>query len=338
MRNAAGIADLTAFAKIEVRGPDVSAFLERISSNKLPKKIGSVSLTYLVNPNGRLEGEATFVKLAEDRFYLVYAAAKEASLLNWMEEQVAQTEQVAFENVSEARGVIMLAGPASRQILANATAAPLDNASFRWLSTQHISVAGIDDVRAMRVTYTGELGWELHVPMDGMLAVYEALIAAGAPLGLVHIGSAALNAMRMEKAYKSGHEITNEVTLDEADLSRFSRDGGFQGAEASLAPATRWKVALLRLDEPDGVDADPLGSEAVWKEGVCVGSIASGGYGYAIGAYLAWAYLRPELTTPGTTLEVMALGQRRAATVIDGAVWDAENARPRRDVQAAAAE
>ncbi len=336
LRGASGIADLTAFSKIEVHGAHAIAYLERVSANKLPKKLGSISLTYLVNPNGRLEGEATCVKLAEDRFYLVYAAAREASLLNWMEEQVAPGEAVAFDNVSEDRGVLMLAGPLARDILARCTAAALDNASFRWLSAQQIAVAGIEDVRAMRVTYTGELGWELHVPMAGMRAVYDALVAVGDPLGMVHVGAAALNAMRMEKAYKSGHEITNEVTLAEADLTRFARADGFQGAAASLAAPSRWKVALLRLDESEGVDADPLGSESVWKAGACVGSIASGGYGYATEAYLAWAYLRPALTEPGTVVEVMTLGRPRAATVIDGAMWDAGNLRPRQDFAAAA--
>ena len=337
LRNAAGIADLTAFAKIEAHGTDVVAFLERVSSNKLPKKIGSVSLTYLVNPNGRLEGEATFVKLAEDHFYMVWAAAKEASLLNWMEEQRRPDEAVDFDNVSEDRGVLMLAGPRARDILARCTNAALDNASFRWLSTRHIEVAGVTDVRAMRVTYTGELGWEMHVPVAGMEAVYDALVAAGTPSGMVHVGAATLNAMRMEKAYKSGHEITNEVTLAEADIERFSRQDGFQGAAVSLAPAEKWKVALLRLDEPEGgAEADPIGSESIWKDGRSVGSITSGGFGYGIGAYLAWAYLRPKMTEPGTELDVMTLGKMRRAIVVDGAVWDAANERPRQDLAVAA--
>ncbi|MEO0820116.1 MAG: FAD-dependent oxidoreductase [Pseudomonadota bacterium] len=335
LRAAAGIADLTAFAKIEVSGADAAAFLERVSSNRLPKKPGSVSLTYLVNPNGRLEGEATCVKLAEGRYYLVYAAAKEASLLDWLGLQCRPGEAVAFENVSEALGVLMLAGPASREILAACTAAPLDNAAFRWLSSQEIAVAGVAGVRAMRVTYTGELGWELHVPMAGMRAVYEALVAAGAGRGLVHVGSAALNAMRMEKAYKSGHEITNEVTLAEAGLTRFARPEGFQGATTSLAPPARWAIALLKLEEA-GAESDPLGSESVWAEGRVVGSIASGGYGYGIGAYLAWAYLAPDWAVAGRRLEVMVLGVPRKGVVIEGAVWDPGNARMRAELEPAA--
>ncbi len=331
LRESAGLADLTAFSKLELRGRDAAAFLERVSSNKLPKAVGSITLTYFVNPNGRLEGEATCMRLARERFYIVYAAVKEASLLNWLEEQRLEGEEVRFDNVSESYGVLMLAGPKSRDILAQCTPAPLDNASFRWLSAQHVTVAGVADVRAMRVTYTGELGWELHVPMGGMVAVHEALVEAGSSQGMVHVGSAALNAMRVEKAYKSGHELTNEVTIAEADLLRFARSEGFQGARATLAKAERWALACLRLDEPspDMPSTDPLGSESVWQNGESVGSVSSGGYGYGVGAYLAWVYVRPRFAKPGTVLEVLTLGRLRSGTVVGEPVWDAQNERPR---------
>jgi dimethylglycine dehydrogenase len=333
MRAHAGIADLTAFAKIEVSGADTDCYLSRISSNNLPQKLGSVTLTYLIMDNGRIEGEATFIKLDDNHYYIVYAAVREAALLNWMTEQVKTGEAVEFDNVSEDYGVIMLAGPASRKILAECTDAPLDNASFRWLSSQHIDVAGVDNVRALRVTYTGELGWELHVPMDGMLKVYEALVEGAHSDGLVHVGSATLNAVRMEKAYRSGHEITNEVTLSEADVTRFSRQGGFQGAEVSLAPAQRWVLTYLQIDEPavDAIQADPLGSESVWFEGSVIGQISSGGYGYDAGYFFAFAYIRPELNVPGTELEVLIMGEARAALVVEQCVYDADNQLPRSD-------
>ena len=338
LRAAAGIADLSAFSKIEIHGAGAVAFLERVSSNRLPRKIGSVTLTYLVNANGRLEGEATLIRRAEDRFYAVYAAVKEAAVLNWLEEQRHDGEAVAFDNLSESHGVLMLAGPESRAILGACTDAALDNLSFRWLSAQDITVAGIEDVRALRVTYSGELGWELHVPMAGLRAVYDALVAAGAPRGLVHVGSAALNALRMEKGYKSGHELTNEVTLAEAELTRFSRPEGFQGAEISLAAPDKWQLAYLRLEEPaEGRPAaDPLGSESVWFEDRCVGSIASAGYGYGVEACLAWAYVKPAQAVPGTALAVMVLGELRPARVLAEPVWDAENRRPRADARLAA--
>ncbi len=331
LRAAAGLADLTAFAKLEIHGADAAAFLERVSSNRLPKQTGSVSLTYFINANGRTEGEATLVRLAGDRFYAVYAAVKEYALLDWLETQRQASEAVAFDNLSEATGVLMLAGPASRAILSACTDTALDNAAFRWLSAQDIAVAGVEAVRAMRVTYTGELGWELHVPMAGMGAVYDALAAAGEARGMVHVGAAALNAMRMEKGYKSGHEVTNEVTLAEAELTRFARPSGFQGDEISLAGPKKWVLACLQLEEPSAgqPNADPLGSESVWAKGKCVGAISSGGFGYGVDAYIAWAYIEPSSVAAGAKLEVMVLGQARRARVLDGPVWDPENARPR---------
>ena len=331
MRAHAGIADLSAFAKVEICGADAEAFLERIQSNKLPQKVGAISLTYLIMENGRIEGEATIVRFGVNYFYMVYAAVREAALLNWMEEEVRDGESVLFENVSEGLGVIMLAGPASRRILAECTAAPLDNASFRWLSTQHISVAGVDNVRAMRVTYSGELGWELHVPMADMLNVYNALVSTNYSAGLVHIGSATLNAVRMEKAYRSGSEITNEVTITEGDVARFARDGGFQGASGSLEVAERWVLAYLQLDEPaaDAVQCDPLGSESVWYEGHPVGQISSGGYGYDQGKYLAFAYIKPALNLVGNEFEVLVMGTPRRAVIVEQCVYDPQNLLPR---------
>ena len=331
MRAHAGIADLTAFAKVEVSGVDAQAYLDRIQSNRLPQKTGSVTLTYLVMENGRIEGEATIVKLDENHYYLVFAAVREAALLNWMQEEVQPGEAVSFTNVSEKLGVIMLAGPAARRILAGCTDAALDNASFRWLSSQTIEIADVAEVRALRVTYTGELGWELHVPMNSMLDVYNALVSTPHSAGMVHIGSATLNSVRMEKAYRSGSEITNEVTITEGDVARFARDGGFQGAEASLKVAERWVLAYLQLDEPaaDAVQCDPLGSESVWHQGKPVGQISSGGYGYDQGKYLAFAYIKPALNEVGNEFEVLVMGEPRRAVIVEQCVYDPQNLRPR---------
>ena len=336
LREHAGIADLTAFAKLEISGTDTETWLKRISSNRLPHKTGSISLTCLIMENGRIEGEATLAKLSDNRYYMVCAAVKEASLLNWLEDQIADGESVHIRNLSDHYGVIMLAGPVSRKILAECTATPLDNAHFRWLSARHITVGGVQNVRAMRVTYTGELGWELHVPMDGMLDVYHALIATRYSDGLVHIGSAALNSMRMEKAYLSGHEITNEVTLSEAGVTLLSPERNFQGAEISTAPATRWVLAYLRFNEPSDHDsgrihprADPSGAETIWHDGKAVGHISSGGYGYTTGCYLAFGYVKPDIANPGTEVEVLVLGAPRRAVILAEAVRDPDNERPR---------
>jgi dimethylglycine dehydrogenase len=149
--------------------------------------------------------------------------------------------------------------------------------------------------------------------------------------GVVHIGSATLNSVRMEKAYRSGSEITNEVTVTEADVARFAREDGFQGAAASLAPAERWVLAYLQLDEPavDAVRCDPLGSESVWHEGRPVGQVSSGGYGYDQGRYLAFAYIKPELNRVGNAFEVLVMGEPRRAVIVEQCVYDPKNLLPR---------
>ena len=148
---------------------------------------------------------------------------------------------------------------------------------------------------------------------------------------LVHVGSAALNAMRMEKAYRSGSEITNEVTLTEADVMRFARTEGFQGAGPGTQPATRYVLTYLQIDEPgqDVVLADPLGSESVWHQGKAIGQISSGGYGYSVNHYLAYAFIPPELNVVGNEFEVLILGTPRRAVIVEQCVYDKENRLPR---------
>ena len=196
-----------------------------------------------------------------------------------------------------------------------------------------MKIGEVENIRAMRVTYTGELGWELHIPMDQMLRVYTTLMNTSLSQDIVHTGSASLNAMRMEKAYRSGHEITSEVTVAEADVMRFSRERGFQGARISTAEAVRWKLAYLKLEEPNNSQsiADPLGGETILHGNQPIGHISSGGYGYAIGQYLAFGYVKPEFALPGTELEVLILNTPRRASVIADAQFDPENKRPRSD-------
>ena len=333
LRNHAGIADLSAFAKLELSGTDADACLQRISSNRVPVKHGSISLTYLISKCGRIEGETTLVKLDDNQYYLVYAAARETYLRNWLASQILENEDIVISNLSDQLGVIMLAGPASRKILSECTNTALRNQDFRWLSAKTIRIGSVENIRAMRVTYTGELGWELHIPITQMLTVYQSLMSTGLSQDIVHVGSAALNSMRMEKAYRSGHEITAEVTLAEADVMRFSREQGFQGAEISTSSALRWKLVYLKLDEPaDRVrQADPLGGETILHNGEPIGHISSGGYGYHAGQFLAFGYVKPEFALPDTRLEVLVLNALRPAWVVSGALWDPDNQRPRSD-------
>ena len=217
-------------------------------------------------------------------------------------------------------------------VLAECTDARLDNASFRWLSAQNISVAG-HTVLAMRVSYAGELGWELHMPNTACLDVYTALSKAGEPFGIVDYGSFAMNVMRMEKGFKGAGELTNEVTLPEADVMRFVRtDKEYLGKDATLANADNkpWICAYLDI-EPDGVN-DGHGGEAVMLDGQVVGSTASVVFGPTVGRILAFAYIKPHAATPGTTLEVVIAGEPRAAKVLAEPVYDPTSLLPRTDV------
>ncbi|MEM6305700.1 MAG: glycine cleavage T C-terminal barrel domain-containing protein, partial [Pseudomonadota bacterium] len=226
---------------------------------------------------------------------------------------------------------LSLNGPRARDVLSACIDARLDNASFRWLSAQEITVAG-QRIWAFRMSYAGELGWEFHMPNAACLDVYKALWAAGEAHGIADYGSFAMNVMRMEKGFKGAGELTNEVTLPEADVMRFVRtDKEFLGKTKTLEKADElpWICAYLEI-VPDGVE-DGHGGEAVILEGTVVGSTASVAYGHSVGKILAFAYVKPHAATPGTALEVVIAGQPRAARVLAEPAYDPTSLLPRTD-------
>ncbi len=328
VRERVGLADLSAFAKYEVSGPDAVAFLDRLTTNRVPK-VGRMGLTYLLTEHGMVEIEFTIARLAEDRCYLVGAAVGEVRFEDWLRHRVSE-QRVEIVNVSDTYGVLSIAGPRSRELLAAVAAAPLDNDMFPWLSIRDIAVAGVP-VRALRVSFTGELGWELHVPMPSMPRVFNALEAAGEPLGMAFFGTHALTSMRLEQAYKVSADMTNEVTAYEAGLMRFVRmDKDFVGKEAlqENMEAPRWRLVYLDVDVGD-LDADCLGGEGVFRDDQRVGVVTTAGYGFSTGKSLAWAYVDPGLDEPGTRLTVLVLGEARPALVRGEAVWDPNHERAR---------
>lgn len=337
VRNAVGIMDVTAFTKVVVSGPDAYALLDRLTANKMPKKIGSIGLTHMLNPRGRIELETTIVRMADDTFYLVCAAFFEQRLLDHLN-RYRDDEEVTITALSADWSALALNGPRSRDVLAAVTDAALDNASFRWLSAQEIEIAG-HSIWAFRMSYAGELGWEFHMPSQACLDVYKALRTAGKAHGMVDYGSFAMNVMRMEKGFKGAGELTNEVTLPEADVMRFvSTDKLFLGKEASLAKADDmpWICAYLEI-EADGID-DGHGGEAVLHEGSVVGSTASVAYGHSVGTILAFAYIKPEAAAPDTDLVVLIAGEPRKARVLGKPAYDPESLLPRTDVEKVAAQ
>ncbi|MEX0284982.1 MAG: FAD-dependent oxidoreductase [Paracoccaceae bacterium] len=349
VREAVGIMDISAFTKVEVSGPGAEAYLNLLVANKLPKKVGGIALTHMLNRRGRIELETTLVKLAEDRFYLVCAAFFEQRLLDHLAAQRsfaeaalgAQIHDEAYCKVtlrSDDWAALSLNGPRAREVLGACTSADLSNAGFRWLTAQEIEVAG-HTLWAFRMSYAGELGWELHIPRDRALAVYDALWAAGEPHRIADYGSFAMNALRMEKGFKGAGELTNEVTLPEADVLRFARsEFEYLGKDESLKNTDNlpWVCAYLEI-EPDGIE-DGHGGEAVLLDGRVIGSTSSVAYGHTVGKILAFAYLKPEAAAPGTALQVVVMGQIRDARVLDAPAYDPDSLLPRTDAVAEAAE
>lgn len=330
VRETVGIMDVTAFTKVLVKGPDAHALLDRLTANKMPKNIGSIGLTHMLNKRGRIELETTVVKMAEDAFYLVCAAFFEQRLLDHLE-QNRDDETVSIEALSSSWSALTINGPRARDVLAKCTDAPLDNKSFRWLSGQEIEISG-HKIWAFRMSYAGELGWEFHMPNDACLDVYNALWDAGIEHGITNYGSFAMNILRMEKGFKGAGELTNEVTLPEADVMRFvDQQKDFIGKEATLTKTENlpWVCAYLEI-EPDGVE-DGHGGEAVLLNGKVVGSTASVVYGHSVGKILAFAYIKPEAAVPDTKLEVIVAGNPRQAKVLGEAAYDPQSLLPRTD-------
>lgn len=335
VRERVGIMDVTAFTKVLVEGQGAYELLDRLTANRMPQKVGSITLTHMLNRRGRIELETTIVRMAEDRFYLVCAAFFEQRLLDHLAAH-REGAEVTVTALSDQWGALSLNGPKARSVLQGCTSARLDDGAFRWLSAQQIEIAG-HSVWAFRMSYAGELGWELHMPFDAMSDVYAALWAAGEAFGIADYGSFAMNVMRMEKGFKGAGELTNEVTLAEADVLRFARtDKSYLGKEQTLNTDLPWVCAYLEI-EPDG-EIDGHGGEAVLLGGEVVGSVASIVFGHTVGKILAFAYIKPQAAVPGTGLEVVIHGAARAARVLGAPAYDPQSLRPRMDAVAEPAE
>jgi len=331
VRKRVGILDLSGFAKYDVTGPDAEAFLNRLCANRMPTKDGGIVLAHILSTNGRILGEVTVTRLAADRFYLLSAAGAELRDLDHLEQGRLDTENVTITNVTDERGVLVLAGPQSRDVLGKLTDADLSNASFRWLTGQEITVAGID-LRALRVNYVGELGWELHPAMEDLPALYAALWDAGSDFGIADFGLYAVNSLRIEKAYRGwGAELTNEVTMIDAAMERFLKleKDSFTGKDATLAQQDAERTLQLIYFEVDTTDSDVRGNEPIFSGDRCVGLTTSGSYGHSIEKSLGFGYVTPDLAAPGTELDIGLLDERCRAKVLADPAYDPANERLR---------
>jgi len=338
VRNGVGLIDATAFTKHIVRGPGATEFLDWFTCNKLPR-VGRINLTYALTAHGTTRTEYTIVRLAEHEYYLVSAGAWTAYDADFLrkaaEDKAAAFGHIDIHDVTSQWGVFAIAGPKSRDVL-NALVKDADpnsvlsNKRFPWLTMRNIEL-GMCPVRAIRVAYTGELGWELHHPIEMQTYLWDQLLAAGADHGMKLVGSRAQNWLRQEKSYRAfGTELGRDATPLEADLPRFvdlSKD--FHGKAELEATGIRAQCVTVLIDGP--ADADPWGREALYDGATRVGRLTSGGYSVAFGKSIGMGYVPPALAVPGTKLQVRMQNQLWDCEIVQDSPYDPKNEVIRKD-------
>jgi glycine cleavage system T protein len=340
-RETAALFDETSFAKIDVLGPGAADFLERLCDNRVARDIGAVTYTQMLNRRGGIECDFTVTRVADDRFRIVTGTAFGQHDLAWIRSHAPEDGSVLVENVTSRFACLGLWGPAARRILAPLTTGDLSNDAFPYMCAQELAFGSVPCL-ALRVTYVGELGWELYCPMEFGLRLWDTLWDAGREHGLVPGGYKAIDSLRLEKGYRVwGADITPEETPYEAGLSFAVKldKGDFIGREALLerqgAPLER-RLACLVLEDPRSI---ALGSEPVRIDGELVGRVTSGGYGYTVERSIAYAYVPAEAGEPGRAVEVEIFGEWVPGEVADEPLWDPSGERVRvgPDVEAASA-
>ncbi|MEO9174232.1 MAG: glycine cleavage T C-terminal barrel domain-containing protein, partial [Gaiellales bacterium] len=332
-RDAAGLFDESSFAKIDVHGTGALAFLDRLCANAVDRPVGSVVYTQLLNRRGGIECDLTATRLADDRFQLVTGTAFGAHDLGWLRRHLPADGSVYVDDVTASRACFGVWGPRSRQILQTLTKSDLSHEAFPYLRARELAIGDVPCL-VLRVTYVGELGYELYCPTEYGLALWDALSAAGEPHGLVPAGYRAIESMRLEKGYRAwGSDITPETTPEAAGLGfavRLDKPTAFLGRAALLAeqaaggPAERLRCIVL--DDPRAVC---LGGEPVRLAGRTAGRVTSGGYGHRVGRSIAFAYLPTAASATGVAVELDLFGRLVSGSIVDDPLYDPGNARIR---------
>ncbi len=338
IRTGVGLIDATAFSKHVVHGPGAAAFLDWFTCNRLPR-IGRVGLTYALTAHGTTRSEYTVMRESEDRFLLVSAGAWHAYdrdfLLKAVEDKEAELGRINVEDWTARLGVFAIAGPKSRDVLTALIRDPepdaaLSNTRFPWLSLRQVEF-GMCPTLAARMAYTGELGWELHHPIEMQNHLWDRLMEAGAPHDMKLVGARAQNWLRQEKSYRAfGTELGRDATPLEAGLDRFvDFEKDFHGKAKMMETGIRFKCVTLLVDGP--ADADPWGREALYSGERRVGRLTSGGYSVHFGKSIAMGYVGPDQTQPGARLKVRMQDKLWDAEVTDDSPYDPKNAAMRID-------
>ena len=325
VRDAAGILDLPGFSRYLIEGAGAAEWLSAQITGKLPS-VGRLGLAYFADDKGRIVTEMSVARMAPEVFLLITAATAQAHDKDWLERHLAPG--LSLRDVTEAWSCQILTGPKSREILAAVSDADL---SKGWLTFQQAKIAG-EEVWLFRVSFAGELGWEIHSPVGVTGKVFDAVMAAGEPLGLKPFGMFALNSLRVEKGYRAWKgDLSTDYTVLQGGLERFVDWGkSFRGKAALEAEKQRGVTKRFATLVIEAGEQDPPYMATIWKDGAIVGEVTSGYYGHRVGACVGLGMLKVEVNVPGTAVEVEIFGQRYPARVMaDQPLWDPKNERIR---------
>ena len=324
-----GVLDMSAFSKATVSGRGAEEWLNSIVANNVPKGVGRIGLCHMLSLNGGVRAEFTIYKRAENSFYLVFAGASERHDWDYLTKLAPKDGSVTLQKITTQMGVLVLAGPKSRDVLQKLTDTDLSNHNFKWLSGKSINV-GYAQAEALRVNFVGELGWELHHPIEMQNYIFDELMRVGSEFNIKPFGIRAMDSMRIEKSYRLiPREMSIEYSALESGLHRFvklDKACGFVGkAGLSAWQKKGFNNTFVTLEVHGITDADARGSEGIYKNGELIGRATSGGFGFRVNKSLALGMVLSNYAIEGAELEIEILGQRHSATVIPESAFDAEN-------------
>ena len=323
-----GLLDMSAFAKCRISGPGAEEFLDNLVANKLPKKIGRTNLCHALNTKGGVHSEFTIMRESTDSFYCVSAGAWQRLDHDWIKKHIPEDRSVKFENITNQMGVLVIAGPKSRELLERVSSDDFSNEAFPWLSGKNIKI-GSAETLAIRVNFVGELGWEIHSPIEVQNHIFDALMDAGQDLGLKPFGIRAMDSLRLEKSYKLiGTELSIEYAGYESGIDRFihPNKGQFIGRDALVQWREKgFENSFVTLEVHGVTDADVLGNNPIYSNGKVVGRATGGNYGFRVNKSLALAMVSPAQSEVGTKLQIDILGNMHDVTVIPESPYDPKN-------------
>ena len=323
-----GLLDLSGFAKCRISGPSAESFLNFLVANKISKTIGRVSLCHALNSLGGVHSEFTITKESENSFYLVSAGAYQRLDHDWIKKNMPTDNSVIFEDLTNSKGVLVIAGPKSRDLMKLVSKDNFENENFPWLTSQIVNI-GNYPVLAMRVNFVGELGWELHHPIEYQNQIFDILFQHGSKLNLKPFGIRAMDSLRIEKSYRlPGRELSIEYAALESGLNRFVSEnkGDFIGRDG----LAEWKLkglsyGFVTLEVHNVKDADALGNNPIYLDGKVIGRATSGGYGHRIKKSLVLAMINPSLIKIGLKVKIDILGTKYDASIINESPYDPSN-------------